>query len=71
MYICIGKTKHKGGLKMEAPVDVIIKLIKEHLKDAKEQALYSVGSGRDFLSGKMEAYTELIKELEGFKKLFN
>ena len=56
---------------MDAPIDIIIRLIKGHLKGAKEEAYYMVGPERTYLSGKMDAYQELINEFEGYKKLFN
>lgn len=56
---------------MNAPIDIIINLIKGHLKEAKKEAPYVVGPARTYLSGKMDAYQELINEFEGYKKLFN
>lgn len=52
---------------MGAPIDIVIDIIKRHLREAKERDEASMS----YKQGKVDAYDGLIQELEGFKKLFN
>ena len=52
---------------MNAPIDIVISIIKRHEREVeqKEEACMS------YKQGKLDAYAELIEELEGFKRLFS
>lgn len=60
---------------MEAPVDIIINLIKMAKKEALEargeQAAYGAGGNTTYLDGRIDQCEDLIDQLEGFKRLFN
>ena len=61
---------------MSAPVDIIISIIKRHereTREAKAEAMAASGGNinESSFDGRLDAYAELIEELEGFKKLFS
>ena len=56
---------------MNAPIDIVISIIKRHLKEVKEQQKVVDNINSEYKAGKRAAYEELIEEFEGFKKLFN
>ena len=53
---------------MNAPIDIVISIIKRH---KAEVANIECEVSSDYAEGKLDAYQELIDELEGFKRLFN
>ena len=54
---------------MNAPIDIVISIIKRHLREEKLD--YRLEELSEYGQGKREAYTGLINEFEGLKKLFN
>ena len=58
---------------MDAPVDIVISIIKR-LKveaEAKKSTERTYSQDWSYWTGRVEAYEDLIEELEGFKKLFS
>lgn len=58
---------------MDAPVDIVISIIKR-LKveaEAKKSTERTCSQDQSYWTGRVEAYEDLIEELEGFKKLFS
>ena len=58
---------------MDAPVDIVISIIKR-LKveaEAKKSTERTYSPDWSYWTGRVEAYEDLIEELEGFKKLFS
>jgi len=56
-----------------APIDIVISIINSHKREA-EQAKAETGENLNkiyYYTGRSDAYTELVNELEGIKKLFN
>ena len=58
---------------MEAPVDIVIRLLKQKADEAHEKRLAFQASDQAWYyhSGKVDACKEMIDLLEGIKKLFN
>ncbi len=55
-----------------APIDIVISIINRHKRETEaEKAATEVNVNRIYYTGRSDAYTELVNELEGFKKLFN
>lgn len=61
-----------------APIDIVINIVKRRLAEVEEERNELEGQEnlncmlfRHRLAGQKEAYESLIKELEGYKKLFS
>ena len=57
---------------MDAPVDIIISIIKRHKAEAEaKRSTRTCSQDWSYWTARVEAYEDLIEELEGFKKLFS
>lgn len=52
---------------MNAPIDIVIDIINRKLEEVKE-AIHVLP---DYKDGMIDAYEGLVKEFEGFKRLFS
>lgn len=58
---------------MSAPIDIVISIIKRLMSEAeaKKSTERTYSQDWSYWTGRVEAYEDLIEELEGFKKLFS
>lgn len=53
---------------MDAPIDIVIDIIKRKMNLVNENINVLIP---DYADGMLDAYEDLIKEFEGYKRLFN